>query len=112
MGVDYISIGLAEERGLGSAPGAVLEVSPDVALVGPVWSEVVYEREAVAQIGADAVCWVIYGELWEFHEGAFYVTEPFHDRRRLPVDDAHCAPPGSWRHYAACDCEVCRLGTV
>ena len=112
MGVDFISIGLAEKRGLGAAPGAVLDISPDVALVGPAWSEVAYEREAVAQIGAEAVCWVIYGELWEFREGAFYVTELFHDRRRLLVEDARCAPPGPWRHLAACDCEVCRFGTV
>jgi hypothetical protein len=85
MNCDHISIGLAGPRKPGLALGVGLEASPDVAALGPAWSEVVYERDAVAEIGADAVCWVIYGELWEFRDGAFYVTELFHDRRRLLV---------------------------
>ena len=112
MSGDYISIGLAETRGVGSVPDAALEISPDVALVGPVWSDVVYEREAVAEIGAEAACWVIYGELWEFRDGAFFVTELFNDRRRRLVEDVRRVPPGPWRHHAACACEVCRLGTA
>jgi hypothetical protein len=112
MGGDYISLGVAEKCDAVSMPVVGLEMSPDVALVGPAWSEVAYEREAVVEIGAEAVCWVIYGELWEFRDGAFYVTELFHDRRRHLVEDASCAPPGPWRHHAVCACEVCRLGTV
>jgi hypothetical protein len=112
MNDDSISIGLADPHEPGLALGAAHEASPDVALLGPAWSEVAYEREALAEIGADAVCWVIYGELWEFRDGAFYVTELFHDRRRLLVEDARRAPPGPWRHHAACACEVCRFGTV
>jgi hypothetical protein len=87
-------------------------VSLDITLVGPVWTEVAYERDAVAEIGAEAVCSVIYGELWEYREGDFYVTELFQDRRRHLVEDARCAPLGPWRHHAACACEVCRLGAV
>ena len=108
----YSSIGVAERRDAVSTPGADLGLSPDVALVGPAWSEVAYEREAVVEIGAEAVCWVIYGELWEFREGAFFVTELFRDRHRHLVEDAACAPPGPWRHHAVCACEVCRLGTA
>ena len=110
MSGDNITIGLADAEAPLYALGDALEASPDVALLGPAWSEVVYEREAVTEIGAEAVCWVIYGELWEFRDGAFYVTELFHDRRRRLVEDALCAPPGPWRHHAACACEVCRLG--
>ena len=112
MSGQYISTSVAERRDAVSTPSADLGLSPDVALVGPDWSEVAYEREAVVEIGAEAVCWVIYGELWEFREGAFFVTELFHDRHRLLVEDTACAPPGPWRHYAACACEVCRLGTA
>jgi len=112
MSGDHISIGVAEKCFAGSASAADLEISPDVALAGPAWSEVAYAREVVAEIGADAVCRVIYGELWEFRAGAFYVTELFHDRRRLLVEDVACAPPGPWRHHAVCACEVCRLGTA
>jgi hypothetical protein len=108
---DHSAIGLAEDLGCG-APASFPDATPDVGPVGPVWSEVSYEREAVAEIGAEAVCWVIYGELWEYRDGYFYVTELFHDRRRHLVEDACCAPPGPWRHHAACGCEVCRLGTV
>jgi hypothetical protein len=88
------------------------ELAPNLVLAEPLWSEVVYEREAVAQIGADAICWVIYGELWEYRDGGFYVTELFHDRRRQLVDDLRCVPPGPWRHRLSCGCEVCRLGTA
>ena len=86
------------------------EAMPDIALVEQVCSEIVYEREAVAEIGSEAVRWVIYGEAWEFRGGAFYVTELFGDRRRQLVGERRGVPPGPWRHCASCGCEVCRLG--
>jgi len=112
MSGDRSATGLADQLGPGPAAASVPDVSPDLALAGPVWSEVVYERDAVVEIGAEAVCWVIYGELWEYREGGFYVTELFQGRHRRLVEDAHCAPPGPWRHHATCACEVCRLGTA
>ncbi len=112
MSSDDSSIGLAAPLDAGMALVPSAGASPDLALLGPVWSEVVYEREAVREIGAEAVCWVIYGELWEYRDGAFYVTELFRSRHRRLVEDVLRAPPGPWRHYAACGCEVCRLGTA
>lgn len=112
MSGDDSSIGHAGPLDAGMAFVSASEASPDLALVGPVWSEVGYEREVVREIGAEAVCRVIYGELWEYRDGAFYVTELFRGRHRRLVEDVHHAPPGPWRHYAACGCEVCRLGTA
>jgi hypothetical protein len=112
MSGDYSATGLADQLDPGPAAVAMPDASPGLTLVGPVWSEVVYERDAVAEIGAEAVCWAIYGELWEYREGGFYVTALSQDRRRHLVEDACCAPPGPWRHHSACACEVCRLATV
>jgi len=85
------------------------EAMPDIALVEQVCSEIVYEREAVAEIGSEAVRWVIYGEAWEFRGGAFYVTELFGDRRRQLVGERRGVPPGPWRHCASCGSARCAV---
>jgi hypothetical protein len=86
MSGDYSATGLADQLDPGPAAVAMPDASPGLTLVGPVWSEVVYERDAVADIGAEAVCWAIYGELWEYREGGFYVTALSQDRRRHLVE--------------------------
>jgi len=104
MSGECVSIPLADEP--------LSEIAPGLALGDPVWSDVAYERDAVVEIGAEAACWVIYGEFWDYREGGFYVTELFCDRRRRLVEDPRRVPPGPWRHLASCACEVCRLGTA
>jgi hypothetical protein len=92
------------ERGAGAAPQ---RRTGDVA-----WSPIRYDVDSVRRIGESAALWSVDGDLWEYEGGRFYLTELTGDgRRRWVADDRH-VPPGPWRHYVDCVCEVCRLGSA
>jgi len=76
------------------------------------WSQIRYDVDAVRQIGAPAALWSADGDLWEYEGGRFFLTELAGDRRRRHVPDERHLPPGPWRHYVSCICEVCRLGNA
>jgi hypothetical protein len=67
-----------------------------------------FSRDAVSRLARPAYCWTAGGELWEFEDGAFWVTAPRRrDRRR--VEDASLAPAEGWSHPDGCDCPACRV---
>jgi len=76
------------------------------------WSTIRYDLDAVRQIGAPAALWSADGDVWEYEGGRFFLTELTGDRRRRWVADDRHVPPGPWRHFASCACEVCRLGSA
>ena len=76
------------------------------------WSPIRHDIDAVRQIDAPAALLGTSGELWEYEDGRFFVTDPEGDGRRRYVPTGCYVPPGPWRHYASCDCEVCRLGSA
>jgi len=76
------------------------------------WPGLAFEKQHVRFLGADATCWTIRGDLWDFEDGAFYLTDLHGDRERRRVWDESLVPQGPWHHRESCDCEVCRLGTA
>ncbi len=73
------------------------------------WPGLAFEKQHLRSLGAPASCWTIRGDLWDFEEGAFYLTDLRGDRRRRRVWDENLVPQGPWHHHEDCDCEVCRL---
>ena len=76
------------------------------------WSQIHYDADAVRLIAAPAALWSADGDLWEYEGGRFFLTELAGDGRRRHVADERHVPPGPWRHYVSCICEVCRLGSA
>jgi hypothetical protein len=78
------------------------------ALAALCWPDLTFDRSAVIAMAWPAYCWTFGGELWEFENGAFWVTSR-RDRRRLRVHDERLAPAEGWSHPADCDCPSCRV---
>jgi len=72
------------------------------------WPDMTFHRDAVVAMAWPAYCWTLGGELWEFEDGAFWVTAR-RDRGRRRVDDDRLAPAEGWSHPADCDCPACRV---
>ncbi len=73
------------------------------------WPGLAFEKQHVRALGAAATCWTLRGDLWDFENGAFYLTDLRGDRRRRRVWNDSIVPQGPWHHSEDCDCEVCRL---
>lgn len=71
------------------------------------WPGFAFERERVRELGVPAYCWTPEGELWEYEDGAFFLTaRGARERRRAAASDA---PRDGWSHPADCACAVCMV---
>lgn len=72
------------------------------------WPDVTFDRDAVVALYLPAYCWTPRGELWEFEDGAFWVTAG-RDWGPRRVYERSLEPRDGWSHPAACDCSACRF---
>lgn len=75
------------------------------------WPDLVFDRRLVESLGAPAQCWAAHGELWEFDDGAYFVTVPGERGRRRRIDNGDLVPDGPWHHSPDCDCAACRVAS-
>jgi hypothetical protein len=71
------------------------------------WPGMAFDREQVVALGMPAYRWTPDGELWEFEDGAFFVTGRGDQGERRRVDDERVAPGEGWSHPAGCECPAC-----
>ena len=78
------------------------------ALAALCWPDLTFDRDTVIALAWPAYCWTLGGELWEFENGAFWITSR-RDRSRRRVDDVRRAPADGWSHLPDCACPSCRV---
>ena len=71
------------------------------------WPGMSFGRRRVVALGRPAYRWTPDGELWEFEDGAFYVTGRGDRGERRCVADEQLAPEEGWSHSADCECPAC-----
>ncbi len=85
--------------------GTCTEKAADAAFSGLCWPDFDFDRTRVLELGVPAYCVTPEGQLWEFEDGAFFVTA-HGERRRADVADA---PLDGWSHPDDCACPACRV---
>lgn len=76
------------------------------------WPDMTFDRRRVRALAVPAQRWTDDGSLWEYEDGAFYVTVLGAGRERRLVEDETLAPPDGWVHPPDCTCEACRIDAV
>ena len=89
--------------------GTALGVRVDLEDPALCWPDVAFDRDRVEALGVPAHCRTADGALWEFEDGAFYVTGPPDREHRRRVHDAASAPDAEWVHASDCACPACRV---
>lgn len=73
------------------------------------WPDLAFDRRLIESLGAPAQCWAAHGELWEFEDGAYFVTVPGERGRPRRIENEDLVPDGPWHHGLGCDCSACRV---